>query len=51
MKEVTRIGVLLMLVGLLVIVIVYGPLLSGARTIMLEGVPNYPTSSDFGMLL
>ena len=31
--------------------IVYGPLLSGAKTIMFEGVPNYPTLPDFGMLL
>ena len=27
--------------------IVYGPLLSGAKTIMFEGVPNYPTPSRF----
>jgi len=27
--------------------IVYGPLANGARTMMFEGVPNYPTSSRF----
>ena len=27
--------------------IVYGPLLSGAKTIIFEGVPNYPTPSRF----